>query len=443
MSRADVVIVEGLDEDVGLLGLTGQSTIGLGAWYELECLLQNPSVTAVELVGRRLAIEWRGKGRARSFHGVVQQATESLDPLGPGERLFTLRLVPRSHRMELVTLQQVHLNRSIPSIVADKLKLCGVDFAARLVNAYPEEEFVVQYRETDAAFVSRLTEKWGISLFHEPSSEGERLIVTDDNSGFSPIGPIPYLTQDGPGVTAFAVSARMVPSVYLSSDYNYRTPQIHVVGQTENPHGSGGILMDFAEHHKTVAAAKWGAQRRAEEHEAMRVTYEGRSHRAELFAGGVMTLTDHPFLAEEQYLLTTVRHELSRGSGRVTPRPRMAGIMSGIVEAAPGSDGARPWIDDQGRYRVRLLFDFADHGVQASRAMRMAQAHAGPGIGTHFPLRPGVEVLMAFIDGDVDRPIIIGAVPNALTPTPVADRDAMRHRIRTTSGVLIEIEDNV
>lgn len=73
--------------------------------------------------------------------------------------------------------------------------------------------------------------------------------------------------------------------------------------------------------------------------------------------------------------------------------------------------------------------------------MRMAQQHAGAGYGTHFPLRPGTEVLMAFVNGDVDRPIVIGAVPNMVTPTPVTSADHLHHRIRTASGVQIEFED--
>ena len=111
------------------------------------------------------------------------------------------------------------------------------------------------------------------------------------------------------------------------------------------------------------------------------------------------------------------------------------------MEAAPGSDGTRPWIDERGRYRIRILFDTADSHGQASHPMRMAQAHSGPGYGVHFPLRPGAEVLLAFIDGDVDRPIVVGSVPNEVTQSPVKNEHALHHRIRTASGVELEIED--
>ena len=102
-----------------------------------------------------------------------------------------------------------------------------------------------------------------------------------------------------------------------------------------------------------------------------------------------------------------------------------------------------PSIDDQGRYWVRFHFDTTSGAdrVKASRPIRMAQSHAGAGYGMHFPLRPGVEVLLAFLDGDPDRPIIIGAVPNAATPSPVAAATASLNRIVTSSGVTISIRD--
>ena len=73
----------------------------------------------------------------------------------------------------------------------------------------------------------------------------------------------------------------------------------------------------------------------------------------------------------------------------------------------------------------------------------MAQPHAGENYGMHFPLKPGAEVLMTFIDGDPDRPIIIGAVPHAATPSPVTQQNVTSNVIRTVSGVTIELDDAV
>jgi len=100
-------------------------------------------------------------------------------------------------------------------------------------------------------------------------------------------------------------------------------------------------------------------------------------------------------------------------------------------------------IDEQGRYRIRFLFDTAGPGERrASHRVRMAQPHAGAGFGMHFPLNPGVEVLLAFVNGDPDRPIVVGAVPNPVTPTPVDAAVRRLNRIKTETGVLFEIGDS-
>ncbi len=130
---------------------------------------------------------------------------------------------------------------------------------------------------------------------------------------------------------------------------------------------------------------------------------------------------------------------------RVTPRPRIPGRAhrpspSRRPRAPPGRIAQ---LDEQGRYTVKFFFDGAGgEGRQRSSApVRMAQPHAGDGYGVHFPLKPSVEVTVSFVDGDPDRPIISGAVPNPVTSSPVTRRDAVYNRIQTELGALIEIKD--
>src|SRR5690606_3629366 len=99
-------------------------------------------------------------------------------------------------------------------------------------------------------------------------------------------------------------------------------------------------------------------------------------------------------------------------------------------------------LDAEGRYRVRFLFDTAERGEgQASKPVRMAQPHSGAGYGMHFPLRPGVEVALTCVDGDPDRPMISGTVPNPSTASPVAGGNNARNIIRTGGGNEINIAD--
>lgn len=96
----------------------------------------------------------------------------------------------------------------------------------------------------------------------------------------------------------------------------------------------------------------------------------------------------------------------------------------------------------EGRYTVRLLFDTNPPGEQpASHRVRMLQHHVGENYGTHFPLKPGVEVLIGFVHGDPDRPVIVGAAPNPLKPTAVTSRNPAVHRTRTGSGITVDFVD--
>jgi type VI secretion system secreted protein VgrG len=126
---------------------------------------------------------------------------------------------------------------------------------------------------------------------------------------------------------------------------------------------------------------------------------------------------------------------------RVTPKPRISGLVTGIVDPGPAGPGAKyAQIDEHGRYLVRFLFDTTPPGERpVSRRVRMVQNHAGENYGTHFPLHPGVEVVVGFVDGDPDRPLIVGAVPNPMKPSPVTHAEAGLHRIRTSTGIMMEM----
>jgi type VI secretion system secreted protein VgrG len=118
---------------------------------------------------------------------------------------------------------------------------------------------------------------------------------------------------------------------------------------------------------------------------------------------------------------------------RNTTKPRFYGTMNAKVDAAGIG---------QGRYKVKLPFDQnGNNGGKASRWVRMVQPYAGADHGMHFPLHKGTEVLLTFVDGDPDRPIIAGAVPNAETKSVVTSLNATRNTIKSASGNVLEMQD--
>lgn len=403
----------------------------------------------------------------RRVEGILSQAVEWLDHETVG-RVYRVVVSPRAALLTLVTTQEVFLDSTIVEIIDEKLENVSLDHRwTRTITDYPKREIVVQYAENDLTFISRLCEHYGISFYFEPrAGDYDQLVFTDDQS-FTAIGnPISLVTRGQPSdVYRLEMDTGMIPALYVCDDYNYRTPMVELRGIAETSDGIGGAAIEYGGHFKTPDEGKQLAEIRCQERACRRVVYRGECDRPDVQAGSVFTLTI-PNYGDVELLVTSCEHAVAiagRMSGRGgeayknvftavptavpyrperrTPRARIFGIVSATVMPKPGSDGREPHIDGDGRYTVRLLFDMADSGEKASHVIRMAQPHAGPDYGIHFPLRPGVEVLLSFIDGDPDRPIIVGSVPNKITPSPVVASHNLFHRIKTASGVKVEIED--
>jgi type VI secretion system secreted protein VgrG len=425
---------------------------------------------AVSLVFEHEGIE------ARTLHGMVAAFVDLLDS-EPGHRGCRIRVVPRMHRLTFIEVQEVFLDLPVPEIIKQKLALVNLgaaDVDLRLLEKYPARDIVVQYRESDLAFVSRLAEHLGISYYFDQEGGADRVIFTDHNGGFARLERLPTMAYRGRGerrdVFRIEAERQLFPANYAVLDYDYRAPLLELTSSHEHPAGYAGGVAEYGAHHRTPAEGDRLARVRAEERDALARFFRCESDLVELSAGAVVRLEGHPRLDDLGLLIVEVEHRavqavgLHSGDGtegyrntfravdasrpyrppRVTPRPRIHGVLTAITEPAPpGGAGRVAQLDAQGRYTVRFFFDVAggDGRRRSSAPVRMAQPHAGDGYGIHFPLKPSVEVTVTFVDGDPDRPIIAGAVPNPVTPSPVTARNPVMNRIMTQSGVLLQIKD--
>src|SRR5690606_18544424 len=122
-----------------------------------------------------------------------------------------------------------------------------------------------------------------------------------------------------------------------------------------------------------------------------------------------------------------------------TRRPRINGVITAKVD---GQEGAYAYLDEEGRYHAKMPFDLSDlKDGQASLPIRMAQPYGGPDYGMHFPVHNGNDIVLAFVDGDMDRPIALGTVPNPGNGSPVTNRNNHESVIRTASGHQIRLDD--
>ena len=424
----------------------------------------------------------RREGEPLPLHGVV---TEFRQGGHVADRYaYEATLVPRLWLLSLSYQCRVFQQMRVDEIVTDVLKQAGLgsrDFRFALRASLPMREYCVQYRETDLDFVQRLLEHEGIYYFFEQPADGREVIVfTDDRSESPDIDggrTVEYHTgaglvgrDDTETIREFSAQRQVVTGNVILKDYNYRTPETQLVARAQLEADMPGVFYDYGAHFKDSAEGDRLARVRSEEFEAGRRVFHGESDAPALRAGHVFALAEH-FRSDvnADYLLTRIEHEGSQGEGlgvgldgpvatyrnrftallattqfrpgRLTPVPRIAGIITARLETA-GGDYA--YIDDQGRYKVKLPFDLSSRGNgSASRAVRMAQPYSGPGYGMHFPNRAGGEMVLACIDGDVDRPIGLSTVPNPSNASPVSAGNNAQCVIRSAANNELTLDDSI
>lgn len=406
------------------------------------------------------------------YSGIISQL--SVRPDVEHER-WTLEaeLVPRLWLLGQQRQSEIFLERSVPEIVGEKLLSHGLvpeqDFTMLLRSHYPRREFVAQYEETDLAFVLRLCEHAGIVFFFEEEDDRERLVFVDHNDRYRDVrrASLPVRQRaDHPAAWNVQTVLRRVPREAQVHDYNYRTPLLALkeLLPIQRPAMNGGWT-EFGPHAKTIGEARHLATVRSEEWQARHHVVRGATTEASVRAGGIIHLTDAA-ASEQRVLLTSVEYSFrarpdapgaSSVSGwenqfssipaavafrppRETPLPRVPGLVNAVVDGAIRGEYAE--LDEQGRYHLRMAYDRSGRtDLGATHPVRMMQPHSGAYYGIHFPLRPGAEVLVGFVNADPDRPVIVGAAPNPITSTPVAQPNQTQNVLRTGSNNEIVIED--
>ncbi len=457
--------------------LTGREAISQLFEFELEVMSTRPEEpTAAAMSSSPATIVFHHDHvEVRRIHGMIVEVDEMLET-EVETRVYRLKFVPRAFRSTMIETQEVYQNLTVPEIIKQKLDLVdlgGEDLEFRLLATYPKLEFVVQYKETDLAFISRIAEHVGMSFYFAHEDDRDKMVFTDHKDGFArvPGHETAHFQPRGEKNDVYQLEGktRLIPSLYVMQDYNYRKPALDITGSAESSVGFAGGVVEHGAHYKTKEAGDALAKIRAEEREATRYVYTGKSEMCWFDAGVRFKLEGHARLEKDDLLILEVQHRIVQAVSmhggvsderytntftaidatltyrppRVTPKPQIHGLMTGVVEQPPETDIANhAVIDEHGRYTIRFLFDTAPVGQhKASRPVRMIQPHAGPDYGIHFPLKPGIEVLLAFVNGDPDRPLIVGAVPNPETPSPVRRQNALMNRIKTVSGILFELKD--
>jgi type VI secretion system secreted protein VgrG len=427
------------------------STAGLSALGEMQLALisEKPDLKPDALLGQPVAVtlELRDESK-RHFHGYVTR-------FGIGRhsgRYFGYQATVRPWLWFLTRRADCRIfqDLTVPEIVKRVFEGHSVaSFEFRLYRSYRKWTYCAQYRETDFNFVSRLLEHEGIYWYFDHSADGHRLVLVDSQSAHDPVSgfeSLPYFetVTDAPPDTDFVhgwTASRAVRSGQVAStSYDFEKPStsLRVEQQRVRPHEqSAHEVFDFQGDYTVAADGSQLLENRIDEIQAGHDQFGGSSNAMGLCCGHRLKLDRHP--REDQnaeYLLLTESIQIHQPTGesgagahrfhldftaipagqqfrpaRSTPKPFVQGPQTAVVV---GPAGDEIHTDKYGRVKVQFHWD--RHGKKNDKSscwIRVSHPWAGKNFGmVHIP-RIGQEVVVDFLEGDPDQPLITGRVYNA------------------------------
>jgi type VI secretion system secreted protein VgrG len=448
-----IAIDTSLGRDVLLLqGFTGHEGISQLFSFDLDLLSENSSIAFNDIVGQKVTLTITlADGGSRYINGFVSRFAQS----GGDERFtyYRAEVVPWLWFLTRTTDCRIFQRMTVPDIIAKIFRDLGFsDFKLMLQGSFEPRDYCVQYRETDFNFVSRLMEEYGILYFFEHNEDTHTLVLANSPSAHKPcpeqpearcnFAPGALLDEDA--VTAWQMEQELRPGKYALTDYNFETPSTSLavnVATTVNGGSNGKYeIYDFPGEYLKKAQGEQLVKIRMEEEEAPHTVVSGASTCRAFTPGYRFELTGHySQQMERSYVLTEVQHVASVGESyseagadvgesysnhftcipddvpfrpaRVTPKPTVQGPQTAIVV---GRSGEEIYTDKYGRVKVQFHWDREGKRDENSSCwVRVSHPWAGKGWGAVAIPRIGQEVIVDFLEGDPDQPIITGRVYNA------------------------------
>ena len=454
-----------LGQDVVVLRrMTGTERLGGLFEFQLDLLSEDPEINLDDLLGQSVTVALDLEdGATRYFNGMVAACAQVEDDSGFACYRAILRpwLWFLSRRADCKVFQEMTVLEIIEQVFRD----AGfTDFRGSLSGSYRTWDYLAQYRETDFNFVSRLMELEGLYYYFEHADGNHTLVVADDYAShavFSGYEEVPYFPpqanaqRERDHLSQWALSRQVQTTDYKINEYNFTTPQADLlVAQTvERSHAQSGCeVYDYPGQYPVADEGTPYVQARIQELQAQYEVAEGRGNARGLAPGSLFSLTDYPRDDQNrEYLIVSARYELNSdefGSGssatagelcscsitaidsqtpyrspRTTPKPVVQGPQTAVVV---GPSGEEIYTDEYGRVKVQFHWDRVGQSDENSSCwIRVGQMWAGKTWGGIQIPRIGHEVIVEFLEGDPDRPIITGSVYNADNMPPYTLPDNM------------------
>ncbi|MFL4413482.1 type VI secretion system tip protein VgrG [Citrobacter portucalensis] len=395
---------------------------------------------------------WQGTEIQRRVNGIVTWFEQGEND--GHQMLYSMIVRPPVWRASLRQNSRIFQNEDIKSILGTILQENGVtDWSPLFSEAHPAREFCVQYGETDYDFLARMAAEEGLFFYeeHSPDSDDQSLVLCDTVRFLPEAFDIPWNPNtrtevSTPCISQFRHSAQIRPSSVIGKDYTFKRPgwagRFEQQGQNQDYQRTQYEVFDYPGRFKDGHGqnfARWqveGWRNNAEE-------AQGKSRSPAIWPGRRIQLTEHPQagLNREWQVVSSDLHGKQpqavagrSGSGTTLendftvipadrtwrPRPMEKPSVDGPQSATvTGPEGEEIFCDEHGRVRVKFNWDRYNPANQDSSCwIRVVQAWAGPGFGNLAIPRVGQEVIVDFLNGDPDQPIIMGRTYHADNPPP-------------------------
>jgi len=471
--------VKGLEgQTVQVLGFSGMDHgFSQDYYFQINVSLEHAPVMK-DFIGTPARLRMAWDADYVYINGIISNVAHLGKKVDKEEVNFTIS--SPLHPLRFNIQSRVFLNKDVKTIVEEVLLGAGLkssDFKFNTKETYPKREFVVQYNESDFDFIQRMLAHFGLFYTFEQTDNQAIMQIFDTVTDMPMLpggGELLYQPATGTArpiesVLALRQSAALKTDYIRLKDYNYRTPEAVLKAESKSTTEVKGKGVDYrhGENYKTLDEGDRLATIRQQSIDWQRETFVAETDCRGLVPGLKFTLVGHPVSElNGDYLIIEVEHHGDQRAGQgygetnkgktysnraflvragipyrseIPATPVAQGIFTAKIETT-GGDYA--YLDEQGRYHLRMPFDLSDvQEGEASHPVRMAQPYTGNKYGMHFPLHAGTEVAVVCTNGDLDRPVILGALSNPETPNTVSAPNHSQNILRTWGGNELFMED--
>ncbi len=442
--------IEDANADLQVLSFTGREALNEPFRFDLELVSARPDLKLEELLHKRACLTFGATGEGK-IHGQVYRIEQG--DSGKTLTRYSISLMPQLAYLQHNHDQQIFQQLTVPKIIAQVLENRGIlsdAYSFQLGAEYPEREYCVQYDESDLHFIQRLCEEEGIHFHFQHSSSGHKLVFGDDQTVFRKLKPVSYQQDSGmaaekPVIKRFNLRLETRTTRVSRRDYDFEKPKLLPEGAVKSEFAPDLEDYDYPGRFTTRERGKFLSTRALERHRSDYKLAEGKGDEPTLTSGHFLTLAEHPRAEwNDLWLLLEVFHEGKqpqvlgenvtsdvtdnksdfhqgyRNSFLATPwdahyrpalehpKPKVLGSQTAVVT---GPAGEEIHCDQYGRIKVQFHWDRDGQSDDKTTCwMRVASGWAGAAYGGIAIPRIGMEVLVTFLEGDPDQPLVTGCL---------------------------------